>query len=307
VRGEKMLGQVIANVLHRSGHLRNSFPNRPASRGRTGLFFGPGIQCGAFGAGASQCLVNEDVRNFDVIIGGSGAGAFNGAFYESGQPKICESIYIEDNCLGRFIKKMRFSYKVDIDLLRSSVEEKLDIDAVIRNHAPLFVSVTNLDGSPDLIDAKRNKNKLLDALLASSIAPRTRESSIEIGGRPRVSGALSNPLPVCEAAERFQLTDMLLILNQPPFFINEGRGFTQKLSALTFIRPRKHGLQDAYIHRKARYNYSLRLVLDGRLPNGCRVGIVAPERKISKMCTDPIALKNHADHGYNQMMAAFKA
>jgi predicted patatin/cPLA2 family phospholipase len=302
-----VLDQVMANVLYRSGHLRNSFPNRPSSRICTGLFFGPGIQCGAFGAGASRCLVDEDVRDFDVVIGGSGAGAFNGAFYESAQPTVCESIYTEDNCSSRFIKKLRFSYKVDISLLKASVEEKLDIGSVIRNRTPLFVSVTNLDGSPSLIDAKRDQIGLLDVLLASAIAPRTRKSSIMIEGRPRVSGALSNPLPLIAVAEKFKLTDMLLVLNQPPFFLHVGREFAQRLSASVFIRPRKHGMMEAYVSRKARYNHSLHMALTGKLPNGCRVGIVAPERKISKMCTDPIALKNHADHGYNKMFEAFKA
>ncbi len=303
-----MLHQVIANLLHRSGEIRSTYPKKSESEIRVGIFFGPAINCVNFSFGVASCLLSHEVRYCDAVFGVMG-GAFAGAGYLGGNPKLGRSIVEEENCSKDFIRKLSVRHRVNISFLRQTIEKGgWDLNSIMRNPASFFVGVTSLDGRFRFIDGKPEKGNPIDTWFASCLPPVPPEKPIVIGNEPFVSGAISNPLPIQEASEMFGLTDMLVILNQPEEPRSLNRMFSEKLGA-RFIRPKHPGLIEAFLHRDQRFNQGLELARSGKLPNGCRVGIISPEKTLAvpKLCTDVKRLSHLADHGEFKMLEAFHA
>jgi hypothetical protein len=124
-----------------------------------------------------------------------------------------------------------------------------------------------------------------------------------------LDGAVALPLPVSQIAKQFQLTDLLVVINQPNSPETEKRSNFEKAAARCLLRHYSKGLERAYLDRKREYNIGLTDANNGRVDNGtengCRVAVVAPSYQIPKYCTHVATLKSFADEGKRAIQRFF--
>jgi hypothetical protein len=234
-------------------------------------------------------------------------------FFQSKQTSRGRKIICDDIGAYEVIENGLLRKKVNIDkldaLFRS--EDGLDVEAVRKNPCPLYVGVTGIDGHGELIDAKAPGVDLIDALIATITLPTKDFAPKFIGGSQWVTGSLAMPLPVVETVEKFKLTDLLVILNDPIIPTakaskKRSAGFIERNLASFFIRPFSSGLLKAFLHRKEVYRESLAQAVSGTIGE-CRVLVLArkPEDRTSKLCTDPRVLNPLFLFGHKAVRVAF--
>ncbi len=116
-----------------------------------------------------------------------------------------------------------------------------------------------------------------------------------LNGKAYLDGSIALPLPITQIAKQFQLTDLLVVINQPDVPDVEERGMFEKIAARFLLKPYSKGLEQSYLNQKRKYNIGLveanSGVVDNGTKNGCRVALLSPSYDMPKDCTNPITLK----------------
>ena len=297
---EDISSLVAENFLIRAGLSSNK--NKEL---RTGIICGPGGQSGAFSAG---CMVGLEefglTTGIDVEVGIS-AGAPNLTFKQSGQAALGTTIYHENNLEG-FIKHSRFWKIVDIDHLEKTMHlnKILNVESVRRNPTKLFIALTGLNGQGWLEDAKKSDD-ILQVIMGSCTLPILNNRPRLVGGVRVMDGGIAKPLPVIEVSEKFQLTDLLVIINQPNEARLEQPSIMEKIAAKIMLCHFSAELEEAFLNRERLFNCGLKNANSGILPNGCRVSIIAPRFKTRLDCMNKNKLLALIEEGRKAIQTFF--
>jgi predicted patatin/cPLA2 family phospholipase len=168
------------------------------------LVLGGGGMGGIFSIGVLHAFAGAGLMEAFEAVFGISAGAANGAYFLSGQTGIAREVYRDHLTNDAFIKLSRRSRIVDIDYLIGVLRSVRPLDVVaLRAARPLFfVSVTTLEGKPELIDVKIAADPFA-ALKASMAMPILYNGTVEVCGKTFVDGGAADPLPIELIIERF--------------------------------------------------------------------------------------------------------
>ncbi len=261
------------------------------------LLDGGGMR-GVFGMGVGIGLQYAGLcAAFDVVLGGS-AGACNGAWILSRQTRLAASVYYEDLTDRRFVNPWRFWKIADVGYAVNVFRhvKKLDVAMVKHSRSDFYVTATRVDdGVGEFIDAKKAAD-LIAVLHASMALPVLYNRPVQINGAAYLDGVVALPLPIEEALERFNPTDILIVLNRPLALKKKVVPVLEYIAAETVLRKFPRGFREAFLAKTATYNRSMRLVMssNGRL-RGANVGVICPESDLLQRLTkDPHTLKTAA-------------
>jgi predicted patatin/cPLA2 family phospholipase len=273
---------------------------------KTGILCTGGSQTGAFSAGVLFHLHEMGLSNkFDVAVGIS-ASAPNIANFLTPRGKLAISTYWEDNLDG-LINPWRFWKIVDIARVEYSMRYRkvLDVEELRSNPTQFYVAVTDTEGRGELVDVKASPD-MIDPIIATCSLPLYWNRPRRVNGKLYLDGAVSLPLPAEEVADRFSLTDLLIILNHTNENLPEELPYFEKIVAsCTLGKFYSRSFKQAYLRQDKVYNRCLERVNSGILSSGCRVAVIAPSFNISKVCTDAEALKEFAEEGKRQAREFF--
>jgi predicted patatin/cPLA2 family phospholipase len=308
---------VIGNIFKRAEELGRNPSARydPTSTIRTGIWVAGGGASGIHSASILQVFEEHELlpSNFDVL-GGVEAGALNMDFFRSHQMKDALSIYKKEICSDKIIGRKKLRRVIYADVLEEAIRETIKISRIQKCPSESCVAVTDLEGHGELISSKDTIGQNYDAVdlsMASVVPPTVENHPRMIGRKLRVSGILSMPIPILEVAGRFNLTDILVILNEPNIprrALNPFREYAERLAGSFFIRPLTPGLIKAFINRREIYNRSLAVANSRKLTNGCWVRVVAPPLglRVSKTCTNRRLLQDLENSGRRTAFELFR-
>lgn len=297
--------ETISTIVAKNFLVRAGLRSGISKELRTGIICGPGGQSGAFSAG---CMVGLEecglVTGVDIEVGIS-AGAPNLAYKQSGQAVLGATIYHEDNLNG-FINRSRFWKVVDINQLEQTMRfvKRLDIESFKLNPAQLYVALTDLNGQGRLVGIKSLEDPLR-AIMGSCTLPILNNRPRLIGGVRVMDGGIAKPLPVIEVSEKFQLTDLLVIINQQNKERSESPWWLERLAAKLALSHFSPELERSFLDRESLFNCGLRAANSGVLPNGCRVALIAPKRRTKLDCMNKNELRILIEEGRKAIMGFF--
>lgn len=249
---------------------------------KLGLVVEGGAMRGVYSGGA---LVELDKLGFNSVfdeVYAESAGAINACYFLAGQTQLGIRIYLEDLQTFKFFNPFRPGAVIDIDYVTDVVlrtRKPLNTDAVLGSRSDLFVALTSaLDGSPRLVDFKREKAPLLTLLKATAAIVPLYNRAVLLDGIPYVDGGISNPIPISSAVDA-GCTHILVLLTRPPDFeLGTFSGLQRVL--LSFLL---RGWKDAFLHafleeRVRRYRLARDLAL-GRASCGALMAVIGPARE----------------------------
>lgn len=153
---------------------------------------------------------------------------------------------------------------------------------------------------------KRFKDPIVP-VMASSAYPIV-DYPIEIEGQLCLDGVIAKPLPAREIIERFNVTDLLIILNVPLTKLDEATTYVETWGARLMLARYSKDLAEAYLGRKEEYNKNLLWAIEkqniGLNAQSC-VGFIAPEYTVSYSCRNVETLTNFWLHGFRQTLKFF--
>ncbi len=187
---------------------------------RPALLILGGNMSGVYGGG-QVCALEEYVLNdaFDVVAGAS-TGAATGGFFSAWQSALGTSIYHEECTTRDFISLSRWP-PVNCDYVADVFrgvrgDKKLDEKAIHASRSKLFMAVTCArTGKGVLLDAKKVKPDIVQAIRASIAMPTLSGPPVIIGEDAYIDGGGALPLPLSEVVEKFDPTDVLILANMP--------------------------------------------------------------------------------------------
>lgn len=198
------------------------------------LYFSSGTMAGIFGAGVGAGLLKINIDDYVEAVYGGSAGAFNAAYFITGQDPLGPSIYYED-LLNDFIlpKKIPFGVfqrfclryfgiypgklrqVVNIDLLMDVVANKkiLDLEKLKNSPVPLYVKIWDVKNKKWIFVDLRMYNDQLKLLKASvSVVPYFL-SSENINGFECIDHNLADPLSLDQIVLRHPGRKIVFIFN----------------------------------------------------------------------------------------------
>jgi predicted patatin/cPLA2 family phospholipase len=290
--------EIAKNILVRAGMALGDKHNL-----RTGIFCAGGAQTGAFSAGILHWMHDIGLHDkFDFVVASS-ASAPNCGWFLSGNGPAGISYYWEENCRN-FINPFRFWKIVDLGKLEHALRytKPLDIKSVRSNPTNFFVTLTDLEGKGRLFDVKSWPD-MIAPIVASCGLPIFWNRPRMIGSQGYLDGSMALPLPVSRIVQEFQLTDLLVVVNQLNMPQVEECSMFEKVAARCLLRHYSGSLERVYLDRKRRYNEGLAEANSVLVENGtsdpCRVTVLAPSYNIPKHCTDIDILKSFHGEGRN--------
>jgi predicted patatin/cPLA2 family phospholipase len=282
---------VARNIVTRARKL-------PGSRDlRTGILDAGGAQSGVFSGG---CMIGLEelglTSGIDVEVGIS-AGACCLAYKQAHQAVLGTSIFFEENLNG-FINPWRFWKMADLGYVERTMRHAkvLDTEAIRGNSSKLFVALTNTRGCGKLVDVKLAADMIVP-IIASCGMPILFNRPRSFDGDAYLDGGTAMSLPVAYVAERFELTDLLVVINEPDEKLDEERPLFEKIAARYCLRRFSPELEEAFLRRKHFFNIGLAEANSGVLKNSCRVALISSSHRIPKACQDVSVLKAFAKEG----------
>ena len=198
------------------------------------LYFSGGVNAGVFGAGVGGGLLKANFYNRVGAIYGASAGAFNGAYFLTGQFPVGPSIYYDDlvknfilaknipfGTFQRFCKRYFGCYPgklrqaVDLDYVMGIVSgyKALVLIELKKSKIPLFSKLWDIrNGEWKFVDAKTYKDPLRLFKAATSLVP-YYYSSENINGSERIDLSLADPLCLDIMRARHPTQKIIFIYN----------------------------------------------------------------------------------------------
>jgi predicted patatin/cPLA2 family phospholipase len=284
---------------------------KPSSSVKLGLVVEGGAMRGIYSGGALVALERIGFKSlFDEVYAES-AGAINACYFLAGQTELGIRIYTEDLQTLRFVNPARVGTIVNIDYVAEEVLQRskpLDAGAVLASPSRLFIAITNaLDGSPRLVDVKRENPPLYTLLKATTAIVPLYNRAVDLGGIPYVDGGISNPIPVQSAVEA-GCTHILVLLTRPPEFdLTQSRGL-QRLFLSWMLRGWKEAFVRKYYTERVRRYGLARDIAFGRISCQASVAVIAPGQTsplVSRLTLSPRRLKQAMRDAVLRTLRAF--
>lgn len=284
------MNAVAKNILIKAGLIEGNKEGL-----MVGVLSAGGAQMGAFSAGVLEYMIDLGLYDkMDVAVGIS-ASAPNIAHFLT-KNKSAVATYWEDNING-LINLWRFWRVIDISYLENALRHSkpLDVMSIKNNPTKFYVAVTNLNGQGELINVK-NSIDIIEPIIASCSIPLFWNKPKKINNKLYFDGEIGMPLPVQEVSEKFNLSDLLVIVNAKEVF-SEDHSFIEKIFLYLQLKDFSKRFIREFLNQKAVGQKSFDLARAGVLPNGCRVSIIYPTYDISRVCTNVKTLKNFTEEG----------
>lgn len=244
---------------------------------QTGLVLEGGGMRGVFTCGVLDYLMDRDIR-FPYTIGVS-AGACNGLSYLSrqrGRAKYSNIDLLEKyNYIGlkHLIKQHNL---LDFNLLFNEFPEHIlpyDYDAYFVSPERYVMVTTNcLTGRADYLEEKKDKNRVIDIVRASSSLPYVCPIAY-VDGIPMLDGGIVDSIPL-ERALADGCTRAVVVLTRNKGYRKDSKDFRVP----SFIYRKYPKLRVALSQRSTLYNQQLDLV--ERLEKEGRIVVIRPQKPV---------------------------
>ena len=257
---------------------------------RTALVFMGGAQSsGAIIGGVSLAIEESGITEaFDNVLGVS-AGSVAGYYLVAGQIRQGIEITTQDAYYHRLLRLGRPDQLADFSKLEMILRRKRPVSnqRLIQNRTNLQVGLTDMNGDAVWINAKDVEDPI-ELLIGSMSHPLMNGGKAKnIGGNLYVDGCIASPLPIKCAAERFDATDILVVLSRSPHSISP-TGLGQRL--LEQFHSRNYGseLKKAISTYDRRFTEEAKAIINSSLIPFSRVLAVYPKvNPIQQYTTDP--------------------
>ena len=264
---------------------------------RTGLVLEGGGMRAIFTVGVLDCFMDHDIW-FPYTIGVS-AGASNGISYASrqrGRSRFSNIDLLEKyNYIGlKYLLKKRNI--MDFDLLFREFPEHIlpyDYDAYFSCPERFVMVTTNcLNGEADYFEEKKNKERVIDIVRASSSLPFVCPISY-VDGEPMLDGGICDAIPIRKAiADGFDRNVVILTRNK-------GYRKDEKEKSLPWFMYRKYpALRESLRIKNKRYNETLDFL--EQLEREKKVILIRPEKplEVDRIEQDVTKLTDLYNQGY---------
>ena len=264
---------------------------------RSGLILEGGGMRGVFTCGVLDNFMDRGIR-FPYTIGVS-AGACNGLSYMSGQRGRARYSNIDllekYNYIGlKYLLKKRNI--MDFDLLFREFPEHIlpyDYDAYFSCPERFVMVTTNcLTGEADYFEEKKNKERVIDIVRASSSLPFVCPISY-VDGEPMLDGGICDAIPIRKAiADGFDRNVVILTRNK-------GYRKDEKEKSLPWFMYRKYpALRESLRIKNKRYNETLDFL--EQLEREKKVILIRPEKplEVDRIEQDVTKLTDLYNQGY---------
>lgn len=264
---------------------------------QTGLVLEGGGMRGVFTCGVLDYLMDHDIR-FPYTIGVS-AGACNGLSYLSrqrGRAKYSNIDLLEKYKYIGFKHLIKKRNLLDFDLLFNEFPEHIlpyDYDTYFVSPERYVMVTTNcLTGRADYLEEKKDKNRVIDIVRASSSLPYVCPIAY-VDGIPMLDGGIVDSIPLKRAFVD-GCTRAVVVLTR-----NRGyRKDSKDIRVPSFIYRKYPRLRVALSQRSALYNQQLDLV--ERLEEEGRIVVIRPQKPVvvDRIERDIRKLTDFYDEGY---------
>lgn len=247
---------------------------------KLGLIVEGGAMRGVYSGGALVALDQLGLNSvFDEVYAES-AGAINACYFLSGQAQMGIRIYTEDLQTPRFVNPLRTRAIINVDYVADVVlmrKKPLDQRALLASPSDLFVAITNaLDGSPRLVDVKRENLPLLTLLKATTAVVPLYNRAVLLDGIPYVDGGISNPIPI-QSALAAGCTHILVLLTRPPdFSMRPYTGLQRLLLSLALRGWNEDFVRRYHTERLRQYRWAREIAL-GVKPCPAAIAVISPQ------------------------------
>lgn len=263
----------------------------------TGLVLEGGGMRGVFTCGVLDSFMDRGIR-FPYVIGVS-AGACNGLSYMSGQRGRAKFSNIDLLQKYHYIGLKYLLTKrniMDFDLLFHDFPEQIlpyDYEAYFNNPARYLMVTTNcLTGQANYLEEKRDKNRVIDIVRASSSLPFVCPIA-RVDGIPMLDGGIVDSIPLMRA-QADGCTRNVVVLTR-------NYGYRKKIQGTrvpSFIYKKYPLLQQAINQRSVVYNEQLSMV--EQQEKAGEVVVIRPEQpmQVDRIERDVNKLTALYDEGY---------
>lgn len=271
---------------------------------QTGLVLEGGGMRGVFTCGVLDYMMDHDIR-FPYAIGVS-AGACNGLSYMSrqrGRAKYSNIDLLEKyNYIGlKYLLKKRNI--MDFDLLFNEFPEHIlpyDYEAYFTCPERYEMVTTNcLTGVANYFEEKKDKNRVIDIVRASSSLPFVCPIAY-VDGIPMLDGGIVDSIPLQRAIDE-GYTNNVVVLTRNRGYRKESRD----IKVPSFIYRKYPKIREALSRRCTVYNEQLALV--ERLEDEGKVTVIRPQKPVSvdRIERDIKKLTDLYDEGYECALREF--
>ena len=303
IKSEHPVMKLIAERAH-SG----SQPFRRKDEFKLGLVVEGGAMRGVVSAGMLAGLESLDLlRVFDAVYGAS-AGAFNGAYFLTGQAAYGTTIYYENLNTKNFINIWRLFrgkpvVSLEYVLEKVLVQEKpLNWQAVLNSPIPLKVAASSLGQlKPRVLHGFTSREELFTALRASSQMPLLAGAPLEFENDRFLDAGLFQGIPVYTALED-DCSHVLVLLTRPYGARRKSPNFWEKYLMARIMDRWKKGLGSCYLKMPRIYDETLSFlgVMEKSLerrPYVFSISLSKDYPPIARLEKDPHRLRKAADDG----------
>lgn len=158
-------------------------------------------------------------RVFDGAIGIS-AGEAVKDYFVAGQSKVGTSVFYEECMTPKFMRGTIIphlnTYHLCGDVMRFG-DKALKADLVRSSRTSLRTALTDAETGEGVLADTKAVPEITEAIEAAISIPGRSSRVIEINGRPCIDGWGAYQLPIREAIELYDATDILILGNGPPF------------------------------------------------------------------------------------------
>lgn len=273
---------------------------------KKGLVIEGGGLRGAHTAGVLWALRDQGQSDFDVVCATS-VGAYNGAYFVTGQHDVFEKIWQQYIHSGRFIRFQNFLRGgpiMDLDYLLNEVyrqKEPLDLKALRETPVRFYVTATDCEtGQAHYFN--NHEDRMLPALKATGAIPLIYRFAVIIEGRRYMDGGIVDPIPIQKALDE-GCEEIWILLTRPPGYRKEPpllpllpKIFGKRYPALATAMARQHLV----------YNQALGRIERGELP--CKIRIIRPSKPlpVTRLRANKHRLLDAIQRGYRDALLALQ-
>ena len=202
----------MANLLQ----ILETHKKNPNDKRTFGLVIQGGGMRAAYSCGAMVTLLQYGLTDVFEHVIGSSAGAMNGAYYLSADPRAA-NIYTDEITNKNFVNLLRREKKVDIDYIIDLVlkhKRPLDLDKLRKSHSKLHVIVTNAkNGRKEVLSDHSDFVEIYEELRATAALPMLYDKTVQIKDKWYIDGGVSDLIPI-DVAHELGCTDIVVVMTQ---------------------------------------------------------------------------------------------
>jgi len=275
---------------------------------KTALIVSGGGMRGAYSTGITAGLEELGYGGiFDNAVGIS-AGACAAAYLLAGQAAVGPSVYYEDLPNRQFINLSRPSSIMDIGFLEHVFRDvkPLNQRAVRLSRTEFYIGLTELATGNGVYMNVSEKTELdiISVLMTSSAIPGVVKQREAIDGVLYVDGTTGCTNPIDYAVDSLGATDILVVLNYPPFGEDDKLPISERLLSKLLLRNHPAELRNKHLSRLSRHNFKA----SKNYADTVNIGVICPTKQfVSAFSKDSQALKKLSEDATAQVKSIFKS